>query len=447
MGNIWSLARGALLGAVLCVVIAACSSSGPDAGPAAQPTPTTAATTTTSPTGAQGERPDATTAPPIRTNEPALLEDVAGLAGKLVIRSDEGNIVVAGADGGGAVVLGDGGARRNSQPTWSHAADRIAWSSFSPAGANLEIAPSNGTPGIETRIESPPFFLSWSKDDTWLGGLRPTSTGIEFLIVESAEGSVRPIGAGQPFYFDWSDDSSLVAAVNGTTLVNIPASPDLAPSEINTDNPLGVFQTPAALGGDKIVLAMNSDGSNDVAVLGPDGLETMIATTDGPLSTSINPVDDRLAVLVAETAPQSQVISFQVDPLPQLPSGRVSIVNLTTGEVSILDEPRIIATQWSPDGGTLAMLQASEKDLRWVLVTGDETTETTPFLPSDEFASSYMPFADQYNHSSSWWSPDSRALVISGAIGGEAGIWVDLVDDEKDAVRVAGGDIALWSPR
>ena len=141
------------------------------------------------------------------------------------------------------------------------------------------------------------------------------------------------------------------------------------------------------------------------------------------------------------------MIGFQVDPLPQLPSGRVSIVDRTTGDVTILDEPGIVATQWSPDGGTLAMLQVTEQDLRWLLVTGDETTETTPFLPSDEFASSYLPFADQYNHSSSWWSPDSRALVISGSVGGEAGIWVDLVDDEKDAVRVAGGDIALWSPR
>jgi hypothetical protein len=431
-----SFARSILLSATLCITLAACSSSEEDAEPEVSRT----STSTTAPT-------TSTTAAPTQSLEPALVEALADLAGKLVFRSEEGDIVVAGSTGADAIVVGNGTERRNSQPTWSNAGDRIAWSSFSPAGANLEIAPSNGTAGTETRMETAPFFLSWSKDDTWLGGLRPTSTGIEFMIVETAEGTVRPVGAGQPFYFDWRDDSSLIAAVNGTSLVNIPASPDLPPSEIDTASPLGVFQTPAALAGEEIVLAMNREGSNDVVVLGPDGLETAIATTDGPLSTSINPVDGRLAVLVAETAPQSQVIGFQVDALPELPSGRVSIVDRTTGGVTTLDEPRIVATQWSPDGATLAILQVNQEDLRWLLVTSEGTAETTPFLPSNEFASSYLPFADQYNHSSSWWSPDSRALVISGSIEGEAGIWVDLVDDDKAAVRIAGGDIALWSPR
>jgi hypothetical protein len=426
-----SFARSILLSATLCIVLAACSSSEEDAEPEAPrtPTPTSAATA------------------PTPSLEPALVENLVALAGKLVFRSEEGDIVVAEPTGAGAIVVANGTERRNSQPTWSNGGDRIAWSSFNPEGANLEIAPSNGTSGTKTRIETPPFFLSWSTDDTWLGGLRPTSTGIEFMIVESTNGTVRPVGAGQPFYFDWRDDSSLVAAVNGTTLVDIPASPDLPPSEINTGTPLGVFQTPAALDGEEIVLAIDRDGSNDVVVLGVDGVATAIATADGPLSTSINPVDDRLAVLVAETAPQSQVIGFQVDTPPELPSGRVSIIDRTTGDVTTLDEPRIVATQWSPDGVTLAMLQANQEDLRWLLVTSEGTAETTPFLPSSEFATSYLPFADQYNHSSSWWSPDSRAIVISGSIEGETGIWVDLVDDEKDAVRVAGGDIALWSPR
>jgi hypothetical protein len=93
------------------------------------------------------------------------------------------------------------------------------------------------------------------------------------------------------------------------------------------------------------------------------------------------------------------------------------------------------------------MLQAEAGLLRWLVATSDGVTSMTPFAPTPEFASAYLPFSDQYNHSSTWWSPDSRALVIAGTIGSDTGIWVDLIDDEEGALLVSGGDIAVWSPR
>ena len=37
-------------------------------------------------------------------------------------------------------------------------------------------------------------------------------------------------------------------------------------------------------------------------------------------------------------------------------------------------------------------------------------------------------------------------MVFSGTIDGESGVWVDLIDDDRGAARIADGDIAFWSP-
>jgi len=103
--------------------------------------------------------------------------------------------------------------------------------------------------------------------------------------------------------------------------------------------------------------------------------------------------------------------------------------------------------QWSPDGSNLALLQSNGASLQWLVTRPDDVVALTPFVPSQEIATSYLPFADQYNHSSTWWSPDSQAMVMSGVIDGESGVWVDLIDDDRTAARVSNGDLALWSPR
>jgi hypothetical protein len=59
----------------------------------------------------------------------------------------------------------------------------------------------------------------------------------------------------------------------------------------------------------------------------------------------------------------------------------------------------------------------------------------------------YLPFADQYNRSHTWWAPDSSAFVFSGSIDDRSGIWVDVIDDDLGPALVAAGSIAFWSPR
>jgi hypothetical protein len=439
-------------------VFGACSSSSSSPAPVAAPTTATSSASSTedlAPTTVVPQDLESTVAPdepPMTSRGPADPVEVAGLGGTLLLRNADGDVVTAHPDGTVLNELASGVGRLNSQPTWSSSADHIAYSSLSAEGATLEIVSVAGRSRTSTSLQSPPFYLSWSTDDSWVGALRPITGSIEFVIVDSTTGAARPIGSGQTFYFDWHDDQNLIAAINATTLVAIPAQPSLRPSERTTETPLGRFQTPSGVEvaeteGPDVLLALARGGANDVVLLSPDGSETEYGRANGPVLISTNPIDQQIAVLVTDSEPRSQVISLQTDAPRELPAGRVSIVDRASGEVITRDESRIIAIQWSPDGQRLAMLQAEGGMLRWLVATPDGVRSMTQFAPTAEFASAYLPFSDQYNHSSTWWSPDSRALVMAGTIGSDTGIWVDLIDDDRDALLVSSGDIAVWSPR
>ncbi len=382
----------------------------------------------------------------------ANLADLTDLEGSLVIRDDDGNLVLTAPDGSDRHVVASGDRQLLTQPTFSHDADRIAWSAIDGAGATLSVANIDGSEVVSTSLDSSAFYLAWSTDDSWIAGLRPITGNIELFIAESLTASIRPIGTGQPFYVDWRDDDSLIAAVNTTTLAEIRVRGSVEPSVVPIDSPLGAFQAPAVIEGDpeprdRLVVAMLRDGANDVVLLGPDEQSPSIGRATGPISIAVNPVDRRIAVLVLDNEPQSQVIGFQLDTPPALISGQVSIIDLETREVTARVERQVIAMQWSPDGSRLAVLQSNGNSLQWLITDPDTVAALTPFTPSREVANGYLPFADQYNHSSTWWSPDSRAMVMSGSVDGESGVWVDLVDDDLSATRVSPGDLGLWSPR
>ena len=85
---------------------------------------------------------------------------------------------------------------------------------------------------------------------------------------------------------------------------------------------------------------------------------------------------------------------------------------------------------------------------RWPLVD---------FIPSEPLATAFQ-FFDQFAYSHSPWSPDSGSLVFAGTLAGgatsasfgrqpEPGIFVVGVGTEPTVERVAGGVMAVWSPR
>jgi len=219
------------------------------------------------------------------------------------------------------------------------------------------------------------------------------------------------------------------------------------PTQRRLDLRLGLFQAPLVLSEEAAIIAVDDSG-NTVTRLDADGTRTPLATADGPVIMAANPQGSQLAIVVGGVGAQSEVISFRTDPepLPSLPIGQVSILDLGTGAIRTRPETNIAAVNWSPNGETLAVLQVGIGEATWRFITGDDVVSGTTFVPSQEFGSAYLPFSDQYERSSTWWSPDGSAFIFSGSVDGETGVWVDLIDDGFGAVRIGSGDIAFWSP-
>lgn len=377
---------------------------------------------------------------------PATLDALVGLPGRILFRSSQGAITTMTPDGQELVEMSDAAAGRHSQPTWSGDGSRVSWASIGPTtGATIVTALTNGTEVVEIPSPTPAFYLAWSPDGSTLAGLGPNAQGVELFFADVATSAVTRVGTGQPFFFDWTGDDAVVASISDSVLTEISAANNTA-TDIELPGALGVFQAPASLDGERTLVALsNGTRGNDLAIIDGTTTET-IARAPGPVTFSPNPVNDSIAVLVNANVTDSQPIFFQDDAPPTLPPNRVTIIDPTTAVEQTLDIDGVLTTQWSPDGTMLGVLVAQANGLEWRFVRDTEIIAGDPFVPSQEFFNSYVPFADQYERSSTWWSPDSRAIVFAGAIDGEEGVWVDLVDDERGAVRVADGDIAFWSP-
>jgi len=123
----------------------------------------------------------------------------------------------------------------------------------------------------------------------------------------------------------------------------------------------------------------------------------------------------------------------------------------------------ILAFFWSPDGSKIAFVTASNATggLRWKVldlgIGGGATTALVDFVPSpDQFT--MFRFFDQYAHSHSLWSPDSRRIVFAGRLSARAssasqsaqsGSMALTVDTGALGIveEVAEGTLGFWSPR
>lgn len=369
--------------------------------------------------------------------------------GQLVLRDDDGNIVVSQPDGSNQTILSEPG-DDHTQPTWSNAGDKVAWSSFGPDGPALNIARADGTEVAQIPALAPAFYLSWSPDDSWLAGLRPSPTGMEMFIANPNTEQDRAVSNAQPFYFEWKNDDEIVAAAGNRVLLDITTTEDDQPTDRSPSSPLGLFQAPAVLpDGDVLVTVLDND-TNELIRLDNDDV-TPLASADAPILISASPDGSRAALVVPTSdAQQAQTteIAFQFEELIQLEPGRVTVIDFESGLADTLDQRGVVAVSWSPDSSALAVLGSSPGGfgLQWSFETESGIVLGDTFTPSERFTQRYLPFFDQYNLSSTWWSPDSSAIVFSGETANEVGIFVDRVFDDAPARKVADGDIAFWSP-
>ena len=311
-----------------------------------------------------------------------------------------------------------------------------------------------------------PIYLYWSPDGSQVSFLANDRNGLGlWLAGVGGEAPARQIASGQPFYWQWSQDSDQLFVHSdgigpGARLGWLePGENELAD---NVARP-GLFQAPGISADGRYLAFGQRDGERfQVAVEERASGRRATAPHNGLAALSWSPAAPHLAW----TSPRNDQFST---------AGPLRLLDADSGDIFVLVRDTVLAFFWSPDGQSIAYLtlasggndagagrpaglaalapsqpaQHSALSLRlWVVnVASGQQRQIYTFRPSEIFLTQFLPFFDQYALSHRLWSPASDALVLPMLdSAGEAGIYVVPVNG-GEAVRVADGGMAFWSWR
>jgi TolB protein len=337
------------------------------------------------------------------------------------------------------------------QPTWSLDGERLVWTEVDhmseipetsivtsgPRGDQLERVPS--------RIA--PFYFSWSPTGetvAFLGGGPGGRVDLGLL----GDG-VRILGEAQPYYFAWAPDG--VSLLTHTDQAQV-ALLSTDGTETSLDRTPAQFQAPQwSSDGTRLVYATGSPpptGGVRTGAFQSGGQEIVIAEPGGAILHRLGAFS---GVATFDLNPEGSLLahSFTVD-RTVFNFGPLVVTDLESGNETMVSQNPVLAFQWSPAGDALLYLGsrggADHPTFRWLVWDGATSTEYAVVTPTPAFATSYLPFWDQYSRSHTVWAPDGSAFAYSGLDEeGEPTIWVQIVG-AAEPTEVAQGDVVFWSP-
>ncbi len=401
----------------------------------------------------------------------AAPDSVTALAGQLAVIDDH-RLTVMNPDGSDPVVLaGDDDGLVASQPSWSPDGSQLAWAETDGRSASVEVALARAQRVSSTRFDTLPFYLGWNDAGSRIAYLRNAESGVGFEAGVVDGDTYVVSAAGAPLYLSWrpgADELAIhrnnasVGVVDATTGVADLVVPDDRPGLATT----GQFATPIWVNEDTLGLVQdgvlvlvdveNGDkrvlldiGEVTRLVLSPDRTKLAYLTVVNGTQTVVWPRQgDPSTTLPPETLPPETL------PPETLPGGdlevgiRLRVFDFVTGRDELVTDDPVLAFEWSPDGTFLSWLGEVGAGLaQWhVWTRAGEFTTLAPYRPSTLDAAAYLPFFDQYAQSQHRWDPDGTAMAFAGTIGGETGIWVQLVDGGLGPFLIAPGDYVTWSP-
>lgn len=308
----------------------------------------------------------------------------------------------------------------------------------------------------------PPIYLYWSPDSRQVSFLANdrASLGL-WLAAADAASPARQIASGQPFYWDWGQDSDQLFIHTGGLDDEAQLAFLDAASQQTGDNVArpGLFQAPGISPGGRFLAYAQAGG---------DGFQVVIEDRSSGQRSAV----PHLGLAALGWSPTEQRLAFTSPRVDQLTSaGPLRLLDGETGQVTTLVQDTVFAFFWSPDGRRIAYLtiesggdspgagrpaglasQSAQRDqlaLRlWVVdAASGQQQPLLSFRPCPIFLSQFIPFFDQYALSHRIWSPAGDALVLPMLDGnGSSAIHVVSVESGA-ATRVAEGTMAFWSWR
>jgi Tol biopolymer transport system component len=276
-----------------------------------------------------------------------------------------------------------------------------------------------------------------------------------FHVVSAEGGDTQQLDQGSPYYYAWSPEGDRLLVHTGQGASNqvkfLPVKEEVPESIIPTTP--SFFQAPAwSSDGEKIYAAFDDlEVGSSIIEADPAGANPRtLANIEGPVAFAIDHAGERMAYFSeARTSP----IGFL---------GRVRVIDMDTpDDILETEEDLVMSFFWSPDGGKLAYFVPQLLDPASLGMSGsdpipgltlrilDMETEVSSlvasFRPTDDFLS-IMPYFDQYHHSATIWSPDSRNLVLSALVQDDQPAIVVVPSSEGRSVRyLDSGVLAFWS--
>lgn len=453
------------------MVAAACTTEPDDGdGAAAESSSSTSSSTTSTtappePDDGDAPVPDAPVdpdAPPPSLTEEELTERLAQMQGRLAVGNGP-ELAVVRPDGAASIPIEGDEQLVAGQATWSRDGSRLAWSSLSAEAQEIRILSFGddglpaGSPLGSDASGSPVFYLQWDGSGDRLAYLRNAQLAgrLEVGLVEPGE-PIAPVSEGAPFFLAWDTDSDRLAGHIGEQRIAVHEVADGAESGfVDVRSPAGGFSAPAWVG-ENTILAV-ADGALSVVDVVSGEADPLVPLA-GPVEFVVSPDRSKVAfqtlsqgglTLVGDRGGVSSPI--------QDPTVSLVVLDLVDGQQTQVSDVAALAWEWSPDSSRLAWLEATPTGRpggRWHFWSEAEEsggavigTERTPELfLTRTYAQAYLPFFAQYAQSVTGWSPDSTAFAFAGVIGGDRGVWVQLVDETVSPRLVAPGDIVTWGP-
>jgi TolB protein len=359
--------------------------------------------------------------------------------GLLAVVDDAGAIVVMGPDGTGRETVAAAGSSDNPavymQPVWSPDGSTLAWGQTTGTGFGVGISQLGSD--VTTTLTTPnlPFYTYWSPDSRYLGLLHNGTSAVQFQIADIEQETTSLIDEDAPLYFSWSPNGDRVVthagpsqvetvAVDGERMTLEPTSPTyLAPQW--TDR--GVFHVV-----DDQLVVEDDRGGREV-----------LADVVGATMFVSNPSGTLLALQSTGDGPGP--ITAALEEVPAPPTNAVVVLDTTTAAVEVASEQPAVGFFWSGDGERLLVLAAGDGRVTPLVWEDGDVREYPGFIPHPTLLQTTFPFFPQYAQSVSFWAPDSSAFAYAGAVGDQAGIWVQDVE-AGEPTRVSDGSWVAWSP-
>ena len=397
-------------------------------------------------------------------------------SGLICYVAPSGNIAVIDQRGGAPRSLTSGAGPHGGNtvyyvaPTWSPDAKRIAFAQITLSGnsslvdASVMAADASGERMEQllsgTRVQ--PFYLFWSPDSRTISLLSQVQgeDALELgIALTGSARSYRGVDRGAPYYWDWLKDSQgIVVHTNiGRTgeraerlsLLRVAVGTPRADLPVET----GLFQAPAVSpdGRSFAYVTTETDGFVLHARSLESSAERVLARDLGGAFFSFSPDGKRIAYLAARIS-------------QPVPLGKLTIVDVK-GSIAAqtIEQQPVLGFFWSPDGRNLAYLVPAAEGDPDPLFLGEPghlslqlmgcnaaTGKTWPIarFPLSPGMLSALPFFDQYQRSSSIWSPDSRNIVFTAlSADGRPGVYVVPAEGSIKPRFLTSGDFAYWSPK